>query len=168
MWISLNEFDARLTEVNVCYEVYNAADLCNSLLKDHKLGKDPIESDVLLSKMAKKLRENPTLFAVASAAAAQHIILAALKFYTFCKKHRTFTGLEYRSEDWKAVVKEAKTIVNIKARNDALAAVVAVDKAEQLYTSSQVPAKGEGATTHRMSKQSGQNDSDGQTETKNV
>lgn len=157
-----------MTEVNVCYEVYNAADLCNSLLKDHKLSKDPIESDVLLSKMAKKLRENPTLFAVALAAAAQHIIDAALKFYTFCKKQRTFTGLEYRSEDWKAVVKEAKTIVNIKARNDALAAVVAVDKAEQLYTSSQVPVKGEGATTQRMSKQSGQNDSDGQTATKNV
>lgn len=74
----------------------------------------------------------PCLQVALSATAQQILIHAALKLYTFCKKHRTYTGRQYRWQDWKAVFKEAKTIENIKARKDALAAVVAIDTAEQL------------------------------------
>lgn len=38
-------------------------------LEDHKIGKDLIQSDVLLSNVAQKLRENPTLFPLALSAA---------------------------------------------------------------------------------------------------
>lgn len=96
------------------------------------------------------------MFAGALSAAAQHIIHAGLNLYTFCKTRRTYTGLEYRWEDWMAVFKESKTIEKIKARKDALAAVAAMDMAERLYTFCQVPEKSQ-MTTHGMPQQSEQN-----------
>lgn len=141
-WISLNKFSARLSEANVCNWAYNATYLCNSLLEDQKLSKNPTLFDLELSGMAQKLRKNPTLFAIALSAAAQHMIYAALNLYTFCKKHPTNQAAthidpKYRWEDWKAVFKEVETIENMEAKNYALAAVVAMDMAEELYNSRQ-------------------------------
>ena len=71
--------------------------------------------------------------ALALSAAAQHMIHAALNVYTYSEKSRTSWGLSYRWEGWKAVLKEAETVKNVKARNDALSAVVAMDAAERLH-----------------------------------
>lgn len=89
-----------------------------------------------LSNIAQKIRKSPDLFAVTLSAAAQYMIYAAFNLYTFCKTNLMIgTELEYRWEDWKAVFKEAETIQNIEARNDALDAVVAMNMAEELYNS---------------------------------
>lgn len=92
-----------------------------------KLGKNPSDYDVDLLKLAQNFHKNHTLFAVALSAAAQHMIHAAPSLYT----------------------ENAETVVNIKARNDTLSAVVAIDMAERPYDSRQMTKEGE-TTTHRM------------------
>lgn len=142
-WINLNRFCARLSKANVQDWAYESTHLLNSLLEDRILRENPIEFDVESANTAQQIRNDPALFAVALSAAAQHMIYAALNLYTFCKTRRTqagrtcMIGLEFRWEHWKVVFKEAKTIQNIEAGNDALAAVIAMDMAEELYNSRQ-------------------------------
>ena len=142
-WISINEFTARLTKADLCDWTHNAIFLFDDLLDKHKL------------------RENPVLFSVTLSAAAQHMVHAAFNVLSFCKYHGC-QGQKYRWEEWKAVFKEAGTVENIRTRNDALSAVVAMDSAEQLYKSLQM--KGKPASAPRaMSRQLGRNgDLDGQ------
>lgn len=111
LWISVNEFYARLTKANVSDWTYNDVILCHGHSEDHKLGKNPSDYDVDLLKLAQKFHKNHTLFTVALSAAAQHMIHAALSLYT----------------------EKAETVENIKARNDTLSAVVAIDIAERPY-----------------------------------
>lgn len=154
-----------MTEANLCDGTVNAIDLCNTLLEDHKLGENPERFDVVVSKMAQKLRNNPTLFTVALSAAARYMIYAASNLYDAYKTRRTYAGLGYRWEDWKTVFKEAETGENGKARNDALAAVVAIDTAERTYTPRRMPEVGR-LTTSGMAKKWDQSGSfDGKTAT---
>lgn len=139
LWISLNEFCARLTKADICDESKNAANLCNSLLENHKLDENSTNFDFALSDIAQTLRKHPPMFATAISAAAQYMIHAALNLYTFCEGCRTPDSyLVCHWDDWKTVFKEASTIENIQARNDAHSAVVAMDSAERLYISSQM------------------------------
>lgn len=121
-WISINEFTARLTKGDVCDWTRNAIFLF----------------DDLLDKL--KLRDNPILFFHPLSAVAQYMVHAAFNALAFCKKHSGCQGQIYRWEKWKAVFKEAGTVENIKARNEALSTVVAMNTAEQLYSS--FPMKG--------------------------
>lgn len=134
-WISLNEFMARLTKANICNFTQNAVHLCNTLLDNQKLGENPEMFEIILLELAQKLRRNPILFDVALSAASQHMILAASNIYTTCKKSHTYFGHIYRWDDWKAVFKQAGSVENAKARNDALSAAVAMDTAERLFNS---------------------------------
>lgn len=84
LWISLNEFCGRLTQAGICDESRNAADLCNSLLENHKLDENSTDFDFELSSIAQKLRTHPTMFTTALSAAARYMIHAALSLYTFC------------------------------------------------------------------------------------
>lgn len=148
-WINLNRFCARLSKANVQDWAYESTHLLNSLLEEEILRNSPIKFEVELADTAQQIRNNPAFFAVALSAAAQHMIYAALNLYTFCKKRRLQCGrtceigLEFRWEDWKVVFKEAKTTQNIEARNDALAAVIAMDMAEEFYNSRQTSEEGE-------------------------
>lgn len=132
-WISIKVFTACLTKVDVCGWTHNAIFLF----------------DDLLDKL--KLRENPILFLVALSAAAQYMSHAAFNVLAFWKKYSECHGQKYRLEEWKAVFKEAGTVENIKARNEVLSAVVAMDTAEQFYNS--YPMKGTLARApHAMSR----------------
>lgn len=79
------------------------------------------------------LRWNPTLFALALSAAAQHMIHAASNVYTLCKRARTRWNLTYPWEEWKAMFQEAETVENVALRNDALSAAIAMVTAERLH-----------------------------------
>lgn len=85
--------------------------------------------------LAQKLQSNPILFAVALSAAAQYMILATSKVNASCEKNHVCCGQIHRWEDWKAVFKQAGSVENIKARNDALSAAIAMDMAEQFFNS---------------------------------
>lgn len=63
----------------------------------------PVLSDDLLDNP--KLHENPTLFALALSAAAQHMIHAILNVHAYCEKARTSWGRTYRWENWKLLLK---------------------------------------------------------------
>lgn len=150
LWISINEICAHLTTAKVCDWSDNATFLCDDLLNNPTL------------------REKPILFTLALSTAAQHMIHTTSNVYTFCKRARTNWGLTYRWKEWKAIFKEAETVENVKARNGALSAAVAMDKAERLYN--HVPVKRERRMTTsgmlKHSKTSG--DTDGQPQQKNV
>lgn len=113
LWISFNEFSARLTAADVSDWSQRCAILCNTLLEDPDLCENPTHFGISLSETVWKIRKNPTLLAVALSAAAQHLIHAALNLYTFCQRARTRDGLIFRWEDWKTEFKkvEADTLV---------------------------------------------------------
>lgn len=111
--------------------------------------------DILLLELAQKLRRSPILFAVALSAAAQYMIPAASNVYAHCEKSRTCFGQTYRWEDWKAVFKQAGSVENVKARNDALSAAVAMDTAERLFKSCN-ESEGKQLTIRQTSDESGQ------------
>lgn len=145
--ISQDEFSARLTKANVCNWSHNATFLCDGLLE---------------------IRENPTLFAAALSAPAQPMLHTALNVYSFCKTHRTSRGQAYRWGEWKTVFKEADTVENVEARNDAVSAVVAVETAKRAHNSIKKQGKRH-MIAREMSKQSGQSrDFDGQPQQKNM
>ena len=115
MWISINEFCAHLTAAEVCDWSHGATLLCDDLLDNSDLRKEPI------------------LFALALSAAAQHMIHAALNVYTFCELARTSWKLTYRWDEWKTMFKAAEIVGSVEAKNDALSAAVAMDTADRLY-----------------------------------
>lgn len=119
----MNEFSASLTKAKVCYWTLGAIFWYDELVDNSEL------------------RENSILFTLALSAAAQHLIHAAFNHYTYCEKARTSWGLSYQWEEWKAAFKEAEIFKNVRARNDAGSAVVAMDMAWRLYSSPQM--KGE-------------------------
>lgn len=88
--------------------------------------------------MSQSLQQNHTLFTITLFAPSQHLIYAAFNIYTFCKNTYKDINLEYRWEDWKDILKESKNIENINAKNNALATVIAMNMAEQYYTSCQI------------------------------
>lgn len=93
-----------------------------------------------------ELREKPILFALALSTAAQHLIPTALDLYTCCEKARTSWSLSYQCKERKAAFKEAKTVKNVRARNDAGSAAIAMDTAEGLYLSLQMKGEREMST----------------------
>ena len=148
-WISINEFTARLTKADVCDWTHNATFLFDDLLDKPEL------------------RENPILFSVTLSAAAQYMAHAAFNVLSLCMKYCGCQGQKYRWKEWIIVFKEAGTVENIRTRNDALSAVVAMDSAEQLYKSLQM--KGKPASPPRaMSRQLGHDEDLGGEQQENV
>lgn len=88
------------------------------------------------------------------------MVHAAFNVLAFCKEHSGCQGQKYRWEEWKAVE-------NIKARNDALSAVVAMDTAEQLYNSFPMKEKLARAP-HAMSRKLGHSGDFGRQQQENV
>lgn len=68
----------------------------------------PVLCDDLLDNP--KLHENPTLFALALSAAAQHTIHATLNVHAYCEKARTSWGRTYRWGNWKLLLKWPRNV----------------------------------------------------------
>lgn len=75
------------------------------------------------------------MFTITLFTSSQYLIYAAFNLYAFCKSTHIDISLEYR---WENMLKESKNIENIGAKNNALAAVITMNMAEQYYISCQI------------------------------